>query len=73
MKELMSHVVKKLNYFDDPRVNWEFLKYKVRQKAKKAADTKSKLRKEERKHLENEVVLLENELVENNIFGTIDQ
>ena len=67
MKELMSQVVKKFNYFDDPRVNWEFLKYKIRQKAKKAADTKSKLRKKERKHLvENEVVRLENELVENN-------
>ena len=28
MKEFMSQVVKKFNSFDDPRVNWEFLKYK---------------------------------------------
>ena len=66
MKEFMSRVVKKFNSFDDPRVNWEFLKYKIRQKAKKADDAKSKLRKEKRKHLENEVVRLENESVENN-------
>ena len=42
MKEFMSQVVKKFNSFDDPRVNWEFLKYKIRQKAKKSADTKKK-------------------------------
>ena len=66
MKEFMSQAVKKFNSFDDPRVNWKFLKYKIRQKAKKAADTKCKLQKEKRKHLENEVVRLENELVENN-------
>ena len=66
MKEFISQVVKKFNSFDDPRVNWEFLKYKIRQKAKKTAETKSKLRKQKRKHLENEVVRLENELVENN-------
>ena len=66
MKEFISQVIKKFNSFNDPRVHWEFLKYKIRQKAKKTANTKSKLRKEERKHLENEVVRLENELVENN-------
>ena len=66
MKEFMSQVVKKFNSFDDPRVNWEFLKYKIRQKAKKTADTMSMLQKEKRKHLENVVVHLENELVENN-------
>ena len=66
MKEFISQVVKKFNSFDDPRVNREFLKYKIRQKAKKTAETKSKLRKQKRKHLENEVVRLENELVENN-------
>ena len=66
MKEFISQVVKKFNSVDDPRVKWEFLKYKIRQKAKKTADTKSKLRKEKKKHLENEVVHLENELVENN-------
>ena len=66
MKEFISQVVKKFNSFGDPRVNWEFLKYKMRQKAKKTVDTKSKLQKEKRKHLENEVVRLENELVENN-------
>ena len=49
------------NSFNDARVNWEFLKYKIRQKAKKTADTESELRKERRKHLENEVVRLENE------------
>ena len=38
----------------------------MRKKAKKTVDTKSKLPKEKRKHLENEVVCLENELVENN-------
>ena len=65
MKEFISRVVKKFNSLDDPRVNWEFLKYKMRQKAKKTADTKSKLWKEKTKHLENEVVHLENELVEN--------
>ena len=65
MKEFISQVVKKFNSFDDPRVNWEFLKYKIKQKAKKTADTVSKFQKE-KKHLENEVVPLENELVENN-------
>ena len=66
MKEFICQVLKKFNSFDDPRVNGEFLKYKIRQKAKKSADTKSKFQKEKRKHLENEVVHLENELVENN-------
>ena len=73
MKEFISQVVKKFNSFDDPRVNCEFLKYKERQKAKKTADTKSKLQKETRKHLENEVVRLENELVENNLELLINE
>ena len=30
MKEFMSQVIKKFDSFDDPRVNWEFLKYKIR-------------------------------------------
>ena len=47
-------------------VNWDFLKHKIRQKAKKTADAKSKLRKEKTKHLENEAVCIKNELVKNN-------
>ena len=62
MKEFVSQAVKKINSFDDPRVNWEFLKCKIRQKDKKTAE----FQKEKRRHSENEVVHLENELAEDN-------
>ena len=48
IKKFISHVIKKFKSLDDPKINWEFLKYKIRQKAKKTANTKSKLRKEKK-------------------------
>ena len=34
LKLFISQVIKKFKSFNDPRVNWEFFKYKLRQKAR---------------------------------------
>ena len=74
MKEFKSQVAEKFDSFDDPRLNWEFLKYKIRHNAKKTADTKKeKTPERKKKNLENEAVCLENESVENNSELLIDE
>ena len=48
----------------DPRVKWEFLKYKIFRFSKNYANELAEKRKEKWKSLENKVIMLEKHLVE---------
>ena len=59
MQDLINKVSSNFNEFDDPRINFEFLKYKIRNFAREYSINKAKERKSRREFLEKECVRLE--------------
>ena len=55
MKNKISELISTFKDFDDPRVNWEYLKFKMRQFSRNTAMHLSKSRKEAREKLEARV------------------
>ena len=59
MQDLINKVSLNFNEFDDPRINFEFLKYKIRNFAREYSINRAKERKSRREFLEKECVRLE--------------
>ena len=59
MQDLINKVSSNFNEFDDPMINFEFLKYKIRNFAREYSINKAKERKSRREFLEKECVRLE--------------
>ena len=59
MQDLINKVSSNFNEFDDPRINFEFLKYKIRNFAREYSINKAKEKKSRREFLEKECVRLE--------------
>ena len=55
MKNKISELISTFKDFDDPRVNWEYLKFKMREFSRNTAMHLSKSRKEAREKLEDKV------------------
>ena len=55
MKNKINEISSTFQDFDDPRVNWEYLKFKMRQFSRSAAKQLSKSRKEAREKLESKM------------------
>ena len=55
MKNKINEISLTFQDFDDPRVNWEYLKLKMRQFSRSAAKQLSKSRKEAREKLESKI------------------
>ena len=53
MKNKINEISSTFQDFDDPRVNWEYLKFKMRQFSRSTEEQISKSRKEAREKLEN--------------------
>ena len=64
LKNNICEWIAKFDSQQDPRVKWEFLKYKVFRFSKNYANKLAQKRKEKRKSLENKVIMLEKHLVE---------
>ena len=64
VKSLKSYIKNFKPSFDDPSVNWEFLKYKIFRFSKGYANEQSERRKTRRTSLEKKVCDLEKHLVE---------
>ena len=52
MKNKINEIISPFKDFDDPRVNWEYLKFKIREFPRHTAVHLSKSRKEAREKLE---------------------
>ena len=59
MKVKIKEVMQEISETDDPRVSWEFLKYKMRQSARQYSITRASGRREKRITLEKKVYNLE--------------
>ena len=55
MKNKINEISSTFQDFDDPRVNWEYLKFKMRQFSRSTAKQLSKSRKEAREKLESKI------------------
>lgn len=55
MKNTINEVVSTFGEFDDPRINWEYLKFKMREFSRDRAIELTKARKKERENLEFKV------------------
>ena len=55
MKNKINELISTFKDFDDPRVNWEYLKFKMREFSRHTAMYLSKLRKEAREEIEAKV------------------
>ena len=64
MKVNIKEVMQEISETDDPRVNWEFLKYKMRQSARQYSITRASGRREKRITLEKKVYDLERAISE---------
>ena len=61
LKEEINNVASCFDKEQDPRVNWEYLKYKIFRFSKDYANKKAEQRKEKQLYLENKVINLEKE------------
>ena len=55
MKAKINQIVSKFSELDDPRINWEYLKFKMREVARNISTELAKERKEKRTNLESKV------------------
>ena len=55
MKNKIDYIISTFKDFDDPRVNWEYLKFKMREFSRHTAMHLSKSRQEAREKLETKV------------------
>ena len=62
LKEEVNNVASCFDKEQDPRVNWEYLKYKIFSFSKDHVNKKAEQRKEKQLYLENKVINLEKEL-----------
>ena len=62
MQDLINKVSSNFNEFDDARINFEFLKYKIRNFAREYSINKAKERKSIRDFLEKECVMVGNQV-----------
>ena len=64
MKDKINQIVSEFSEFDDPRINWEYLKFKMREVARNRSIELAKEHREKRTNLESKVkkVLSMNEL-----------
>ena len=67
MKDLIRDIVSSFFQNDDPRIDWEFLKYKIRQFTQTYSKEKGRKRRAKQKQLEKEV-----EKMEHSITGHCD-
>ena len=64
MKDLIRDIVSSFSENDDPRINWEFLKYKIRQFTQIYSKEKARERRAKQKQLEKEVEKMEHSITE---------
>ena len=63
-KDLIGDIVSSFSENDDPRINWEFLKYKRRQFTQTYSKEKARERKAKQKQLEKDVEKIEHSITE---------
>ena len=64
IKDLIGDIVSRFSDNDDPRINWEFLKYKIRQFTQTYSKEKARERRAKQKQLEKEVEKIEHSIKE---------
>ena len=64
MKDLIRDIVSSFSENDDPRINWEFLKYKIRQFTQIYSKEKARERRAKQRQLEKEVEKMEHSITE---------
>ena len=62
MKDFVGDFVSCFSENDDPRINWEFLKYKIRQFTQSYTKDKAKERRKKQKQLEKEIEKIEHSI-----------
>ena len=62
MKDLIADIVSCFSENDDPRINWEFLKYKIRQFTQTYSKDKARERREKQKQLEKRLKKIEHSI-----------
>ena len=55
MKDKINQVVSEFSEFDDPRINWEYLKFKTREVARNRSTELAKERRQKRTNLQSKV------------------
>ena len=55
MKDKINQIVSEFSEYDDPRINWEYLKFKMREVARNRSTELAKERREKRTNLESKV------------------
>ena len=64
MKDLIRDIFSSFSENDDPRINWEFLKYKIRQFTQIYSKEKARERRAKQKQLEKEIEKMEHSITE---------
>ena len=64
MKDFIKDIVSSFSENGDPRINWEFLKYKIRQFTHTYSTEKARERRAKQKQLENAVEKMEHSITE---------
>ena len=64
MEDLIKDIVSSFSDSDDPRINWEFLKYKIRQFTQIYSKEKARERRAKQKQHENEIKKMEDSITE---------
>ena len=72
MKSKINETVLIINSYNDPRVGWEYLKYKMREYAREIAIKNARQRKKSRVELEQKVLNLEMDMTDNPSAEKID-
>ena len=65
MKSKINETIPIINSYSDPRVGWEYLKYKMREYAREIAIKNARQRKKSRVELEQKVLNLEMDMTDN--------
>ena len=65
MKSKINATIPVINFYNDPRVGWQYLKYKMREYAREVAIDNARQRKKSGVELEQKVLNLETNMTEN--------